>query len=267
MNAPATAAHLKPYDYKVNHPDNDGVKIVKIYAKLPGYVIYRTESSIRIDIDDAHTEVDKYSANHFKIGVDLARIYSWLPEKLSWSEPINRQIARAMATNALGNYEDAKKMLAHAEERIIKLKVIKGRLQYTSSAFVLVLLVLALSTYHSSSDTSIFYNIALCGSLGGVLSIAIGFSSLEIDIDANQTTNYLIGGSRILIAITAAIFSYFAIKSEIIFSFVGNVPDSYGFYMIAMVSGFTEMLVPNIMSNLVKENTSSKSDTQHEPLT
>ncbi|WP_139832879.1 hypothetical protein [Pseudomonas sp. R45(2017)] len=254
----AEPVQLKPYDYKVGCIDNDGELVVKIYAKLKGYVIYRTKNAIRIDINDEHPKCDEYTDNHFKIGVELARIYSWLPENLSWSEPINRQIARALSTNAKGYYEDAKKMLLHAEERIIKLKTIKGRLQYAAGAFILALIVFFIAMYQSLESYSIFYYIVFFGSLGGVLSIAIGFSTLEIDIDANQTTNYLIGVSRILIAMTAAVFSYFAIKSQVAFSFVGNVQGDYGVYMIAMVSGFVEMLIPNIMSNVAKENSSSK---------
>jgi hypothetical protein len=258
MNAQEKTGALKPYDYKLEGSDNDGSTIKKIYAKHLEYVVYRTDSSIRVDIDDDSPNMEEHAANHYKIGVDLARIYSWLPEKLSWSESINRQIARAMATNIAGNYEDSKKMLAHAEERIIKLKTIQGRLQYTLSAFVLVLVVFTISMFLASTDYATFANVALCGSLGGVLSIALGFSSLDIDIDANLPTNCLIGGSRILIAMTAALFSYFAIQSDLAFSVVKNVSSNDGIYMIAMVAGFAEMMVPNIMNNLVKKNVDSE---------
>ena len=57
----------------------------------------------------------------------------------------------------------------------------------------------------------------LCGALGGVLSITVGYTKLAIDIDATWKTNSLIGGSRIVIAITASLFSYFAIQSDIAF--------------------------------------------------
>jgi len=254
MNNVSDGKLLKPYDYKIENVDNDGCAVKKIYAKSPEYVIYRTDSAIRIDMDDDSPKLKEYSSNHYKIGVDLARIYSWLPENLSWSEPINKQIARAMTTNVAGNYEDAKKMLSHAEDRIIKLKTIHGRLQYTLSAFTLVLLVFVISRFLSSSESSIFANVMLCGALGGVLSIAIGFRTLNVDVDSNWQTNCLIGGSRIVIAITASLFSYFAIKSDIAFSFVNKIDSNYGIYMIAMVSGFVEMLIPNIMNNLAKDN-------------
>ncbi len=234
--------------------DNDGNEVRKIYAKSPEYVIYRTDSAIRIDIDDDSQNLQDYSSNHYKIGIDLARIYSLLPENLSKSEPINKLIARAMHINVAGNHDDAKIILKHAEERITKLKTIQGKLQYTASAFLLVGSIFIISIFIPEGESVIFAKVMLCGALGGVLSIAVGFSNLRIDMDANWQTNSLIGCSRILIAITASLFSYFAIKSDIAFSFVNKIESNYGVFMIAMVAGFAEMLVPNIMNNLAKEN-------------
>jgi hypothetical protein len=214
--------HLKPYDYKIGISDNDNVKIVKIYAKSPVFVVFRTNNAIKIDIDDDHCECEKISDNHHKIGIDLARIYSLLPEKLTRSESINRLVGRAITTNAAGNTDSAKLILAQAEERLIKLKTIQGRLQYTLSAFVLVFAICLFPLLLGPERTPMLLNMTLCGALGGVLSIAIGFSSLEIDLDASSYVNCLIGCSRILIAITASIFTYFAIKSDVAFSFVSK---------------------------------------------
>lgn len=269
MSEPSPNNQIKPRDFKVGMHDNDGNKIRMIYTRMPEYVVYRTDSAIRIDIDDDCGSIKDYLANHHRIGIDLARIYSWLPQDLSWSEAVNKQIARAIATNVAGNFADAKEMLRHAEERIINLKTIQGRLQYTLSAFAIVVPVFLISLFLSGYKSSIYSNVILCGALGGVLSVAVGFRNLEIDIDSNWQTNSLIGGSRILIAITASLFSYFAIKSEIAFSFVENTKEiaelpteNYGIYLIAMVAGFAEMLVPNIMNNLAKENTQENEKNQ-----
>nr|WP_288256963.1 hypothetical protein [uncultured Pseudomonas sp.] len=250
----ANKVQMKPYDYKTGGLDNDGVKVEKIYTKAIGYVVYRTTSAIKLDMDDDHPEMELYMNNHFRIGVDLARIYSWLPENLSWSEPINKQIARAMTTNVAGNYDEAKKMLGHAEERIIKLKTIQGRIQYTLSAFLTALLMSVIA-FFSSGSAGLITLAMLCGALGGILSIAVGYSSLKIDIDANWATNGLIGSSRIIIAIIASVFSYLAISSGIAFSFIQEAKSNHGVLLVAMISGFAEMLVPNMMSNLARTDT------------
>lgn len=249
---------LKPYDYKVKIKDNDKERVRKIYSKSLSFIVYRTERAIRIDIDDEHKDAKKLGDRHYKLSINLARIYSLLPETLSKSESINRLVARAITTNAVGHYEDAKQILAQAEDRLVKLKTIQGRLQYTLSALALVLIVFMISLYNGLENAPILYNIVLLGSLGGVLSIALGFSSLEIDLDASGKVNCLIGCSRILIAIAASVFSYFAIRTDVAFSFVAKAPDNSGLYMVAMVSGFAEMLIPNIMSNLMKEGGEQK---------
>ncbi|UUQ65505.1 hypothetical protein NLK61_02295 [Pseudomonas fuscovaginae UPB0736] len=262
--APYRKEQKKPYDYVVNEKDNDGENIEKIYSKLVEFVVYRTKNAIRIDINDDHAQAKEIMSRHMKISVDLGRIYSWLPEQLIDSEPVNKQIARAMTANASGHHDKAQQLLKHAEERILKTKTLKGRLEYTVSALQLVVIIamsLLVAIYNvESEDVRTFLYVILCGSLGGLLSTSIGFSTLEIDLDADRKTNVLIGQSRILIAITAAVFSYFAIKSEIAFTFIARSPEHYGVYMIAMMSGFVELLVPNMMNNLAKGDKASKSE-------
>ncbi len=253
-----TIKQKKPNEFIVDEKDNAGDSINRIYYKSPDYVVYRTEGAIRIDFDDESTNLEKYSANTGKIAVELARIYSWMPEKLSWSEPINRQIARSLSENAKGNDEAAKQMLLHAESRIKMLKTINGRLQYTISGYVValvvfvVMLVLNIYAQDFQSSVGVYYEyskIALCGALGGILSVSLGFPKLTIDIDANFLTNCLVGASRLVISVSAAVFSYFALKSGIAFSFLANDELKYGIYVVAMISGFSEMLIPNMMSN------------------
>jgi hypothetical protein len=107
---------------------------------------------------------------------------------------------------------------------------------------------------NSCESCLIFSNVAFCGALGGTISVSLGFSKLEVDIDADVTTNCLIGGSRIVISIAAAIFSYFALKSGVAFSFFANDSNLFGVYVVAMIAGFSEMLIPNIMTNLSNQN-------------
>ena len=243
----------KPNDFRINDIDNDGSTIERIYYKSLNYVVYRTKNAIRIDFDDDCQSLSEFTSNHYKLGVQLARIYSWLPESLSWSEPINRQIARAIVVNVQGRADDAEKMLDHAEVRIIKLKTIQGRLEYTISSFIVVFalwLLLIIFQHPCLQSNAIYAAVALCGAIGGVLSVTLGYASLEIDTDANKWTNCLIGASRILISVAAALFIYFAISSEVALAFLGKMKSLDGIYLAAMTAGFSERLVPNIMANV-----------------
>lgn len=248
---------IKPNDFRIEEVDNDGSKVERIYYKSLEYVVYRTKNVIRIDFDDDCPSLPKYSKNHLKLGVQLARIYSWLPESLSWSEPINRQIARAIVVNIMGEEDDARKMLDHAEIRIKNLKDIQGKLEYTLSSFAVAgLMLLLLIVFNSSclNDYHIYIAVAFCGALGGVLSVATGYASLDIDIDATTRTNCLIGASRIAIAMAAALFMYFAIYSEVLLAHLGKLDSHVGIFLASMVAGFSERLVPNIMSNMSEKS-------------
>jgi len=251
----------KPVDFRINENDNSGEKIERIYSHGQDYVVYRTKRTICVDYDDESVGLDAFLDNHSKLSVDLARVYSWLPENLNKSETINRQIARSVAVNILGKYDQAKIMLDHAEERIKKLKTISGRLEYTFSSFGVAVIALIIMIIFNVSDTYgyelfssyyIYSKIAFFGALGGIISVSLGFPKLEIDIDANTTTNFMIGSSRIVISIAAAIFSYFAIKSGVAFSFLAENGQKHGVIVVAMVAGFSEMLIPNIMTNISK---------------
>ncbi len=257
---------LRPYDYKIGMLDNDDVKVEKIYAKFQGYVVYRTRNAIRVDFLDSDVDSKKHINNHLKIGVQLAGLYSLLPENLRQTESINRLVARAMVLNISGSYHDSLIVLQQAESRLVKLRIVNGRLQYTASAFCLVSLIgipyatlkictklIALNKHIGfcsfAPDLQIL-EVMFLGAIGGLLSITVSYGNLKIDVDANTTTNFLIGASRIVIAVIAAIFIYLAIKANLIFSFVNDRKDSFGFLAFAMVAGFVEMLVPKIMNNL-----------------
>lgn len=262
---------LLPYDFAINQPDNDGNIVEKIYSKFPGYVVYRTKNNIRIDINDHVEKKDFYEKNHYKLGFKLANINSLLPEDLSATESINRLVGRAITLNVAGEYPTAIEVLNHAESRIVKLRTVEGRLQYTISAFVsMALIVVAyFITYGLKCWLSFgkvfsleLFEVMTCGAIGGFLSIAVGYGSLKIDVDAGNWTNRIIGLSRIVIAIIASIFIYFAIKSNILFSFLNDQDTNHGIFAISMVAGFIEMLVPKIMSNLGKDATPSVDSSQ-----
>lgn len=227
------------------------------------FVVYRTLNGITIEIDDDCTNRDEYMTRHAQISFILAKIYSYLPENLTGSEPINRQIARGIGINALGEHEEAKNILEDALSRVTTLKKVKSKLAYTEGALSLVVLIalVNISFYilNCSDTLQLFAHIVFCGSLGGILSIMIGYNDLNIDMDADNKTNQFIGISRIFIASIASLFAYFAIKSGVAFSFLENTESNNGIYLVAMISGFVEMFIPNMMNNIIAKNEQKES--------
>lgn len=253
---------IKPDGLYVGGIDNAGEKILRMYSKNKEYATYRTKSAIRLEIDDDLKEREAYERKHFEISFELARIYSWLPNNLRWSEPINRQVARSIITNIRGDKDLAKSMLDHAEDRIKRLRIINGRLLYAISSLsvasalvgILMLYSFFMPNKELFKDYENLLRVATCGALGGALSVSLGFAKFDIDIDASWITNILIGASRIFIAITAAIFAYFAVESGLLLTALRSENTPYGVYVIAMIAGFSEMFVPNLMANLVTQD-------------
>ena len=255
---PDTQKHVRPIDFRIGALDNSGEKISRIYFQSADYVIYRSRSTIYVDIDDDSEDLERLHDANMRIASVLARVYSFLPGNLNWIEPINKQIARAVALNLSGATPQARDMLGDVELRVRRLKVISGRLQYTVSSLLTAATITLANFWLNSPAASggavgvSHTQIATCGALGGFLSVVLGFRVIEIDCDANWFLNCLIGSSRILVAMVAAVFAYFVVKSGIALQPLAEANSPYGFYTVAILAGFSERFVPNIMDNLTR---------------
>lgn len=348
---------ILPDDFRVGEKDNAGEKVVKIYVTSKDFVVYRTQHTIRLEIDKNCGKLNKYTAQHEKLGIQLARIYSRLPEDLSGSEPLNRQIARAInlnvsyiQTEGSSSESDVDEILNSVEQQIKYQRTTNARIAYFLSSLILPILISITAFISFSWDTvpkavfndyityllvlivgfhiknttwqgmdiaefkakaismakgivkftfDIFYKSLLSiffvtllpailvliafsihgnttaieyvkvmffGSLGGVFSVATSYASLEIDLDAPNFMNVLVGISRIVISVLGAIFMYLAIKSGIVLnSDAMKTSTPYFTYLFVMLAGFSEKLVPNIMHNLSGKVTEENSNTTHNP--
>jgi hypothetical protein len=273
----AESRPIKPDEFRVNGVDNAGEKVLRIYYKNQRYVIYRTQEVVHVDIDDDCEDVISLVAKHAEILLELTQVDAILPARINGIEGINRQIARSITQNFEGSQLHAKANLTDALERVRRLRLVRGRLQYVFSSLAATIMVVAavfaskLLIYEGqswvSAQSALYMRIAACGAMGGFLSIALGFRGLEIETDANWLTNCLVGGSRILIAVMAGVFSFFVIRSGIALQVLTNRNESgpYGLYALAMIAGFSERLVPNLMENLGRQssphaNTADKGD-------
>lgn len=254
-------AEIKPPDFKIGGEDNSGETIVRIYYQSRTHVIYRTNHSFETDFDEDQPELMSLYGRSVLLYPHLSRVYTLLDEKLSKTEPINRQIGKAAALNFLGATDKALVMLHDAEHRLRRLKVLKGRLQYTVSALVTFTLVLLYDWLISDGSCEgkaslhvMYADVATCGAIGGFLSVMIGFRKMQIEMDASPTLNGLTGVSRILIAMAGAIFAYFLVESGLALTPIADANNVFAIYTIAVFAGFSERFVPNAMQNLSQGN-------------
>jgi hypothetical protein len=247
-------------DFKVGWRVDGGPKIKRIYVKTAEYVIYGTKRGVKYYIADEHLPKDKriYFKRLLEIGPELDKVISLQPKSVKSVESINKQVARSMCQGFEDKIEAAKDLLVDAKERLIRLRCLQGRLHYFFSAFVLALapfaFLLSIKFFNFFSGIpgiEIYAKIMTFGALGGFLSVSLNVWQLEIDLDATRRFNFAAGCSRIFISIAAAIFVYYAIKAKLI---LGTLEENdFGTYVAAIVAGFSESFVPNIIGKISKE--------------
>ena len=267
-DTPKAKGIRKPEEFKIGGLDLQGRKIEHVYVTGVEYVVYRTNQGIKVYIyDELLPDEERVLWKNFvKISNQLGRIYALQPEELSSVESINKTIARAITQSIEGHLADAVELLNNAESRLIRLRCLKGRLEYLISAgitvftFIIMLSIIQfLSRYISIPDELIMIlKVTTCGALGGFLSVSINVWKLNIDLDANRILNAASGSSRIVIASVAAVFAFFAVKSELI---LGTLSKTiYGIYIASMVAGFSEKFIPNIIRSISKDEREKEID-------
>lgn len=251
---------LNPIDFRVGKVDNTGNKVVEIYTQEQKFVVYRHAHAIRVEWDISLTDVEQLRERHSKITVELAKIYAILPQNLQKTEHVNRVIARALRENSRGGTAVAKVLLKTARELAANWKTNTGRLAHAAGAltiaFVSAGLVVALSFVVSDhvSRAAVYYHlfkVALCGALGGILAVSLRFDRLEINPYQTRLHNFCNGMLRIIISAICALFAFFAVESGVAFSVLqGSDTHAKGIYLLTMLAGFSEFLVPNLMQTL-----------------
>jgi len=215
--APATEVSMstetrekKPVQFRVGQLDNSGVTVDRIYVQRADYVVYRTTGAIYIEYDHELEGIDTYYDLNAKILRYTSKVTSILPTDLNTCEGLSKQVARAVATNLRGETAIAIEMLEEADVRIRRFKLLQGRMHYTISSLVTTVVVLLIGYLHylilpEDRRVVTYWDIVSCGAMGGFLSVVMGFRRLAIDVDANFLTHCLVGSSRILIAMVAAV--------------------------------------------------------------
>jgi hypothetical protein len=244
---------MKPAEFRVGAADHLGRRVDQIYSVEEGYVIYLTSNAVACFIDDAHLPKAERTvhARFVQLAPDLSRLYALQPGRLWRKESINRQLARALGLCLEGNNSAARDILGHVERRLAGIRRIEGRLQYQFTCLAVVTIVLGFlfgASRHFPNATPVLSAIG-SGLLGGFFSVSLGLSRIQIEAEATWLANAMAAFSRLSIAAVAAIFAYYGVKAKIIF---GNLDANSNAILpaIAMLSGFSETFVPNVLRSL-----------------
>lgn len=245
-------------NYKKGEKDRDGKLIKEVFSRSAGkYIIYNCEDKPDICFEGT----DEACKNYSKISPQISEIEILTYNDIEKYKFINEQLVSAIRNAADGNIETSNKILLKLENRILNLQRQKGRVHYLLgciSVFTLMLLGVFAKRIFSINTSIEFDNVyimCILGSLGGILSESIKVKDIQIESESGFFNNLFLGALRIIIAIICSCFAYYAIKSEILLSFLNKSSSQYAMYVTAMVAGFSERFIPSFMIEIAsKEN-------------
>jgi len=229
--------------------------------------MFRHSSGISPHFSDDKNIAKNQRSAYAPIGPQLSKVNALRSATVLRAESIDREIARAVYQCLEGDLKKAGETLDSVSLRLQNLINIQGRLQYQISCLVTVLAFAMIyfairyfSNDKADNPLSILRlaSVAICGALGGFLSISIGLQKLAIDPDADQRINAIAGASRIVIAMIGSIFVYLMIVSRLLLTGLNLLDSDAGIYAISMAAGFSGKLVPDILRRLSNDGALEK---------
>lgn len=253
---------------KIGSTDINGYHITKIFARGDEYVIYEIESkdlveSVKVYIDNV-TELDdsgiikRYNSIRIKF-VELKGLFYKVVDKTTIKTIVSQILVHGLtekpdeANNQFDNLKteinkDYKEQFAN-----------RLRLLFSSLTLSLILILFATLTYYYKWFSEYIHIknlifIAAAGSIGGFFSLSLGLKKIVCEKDVDKILYIIYGSERIIISILSSTIIYFAIKAEVIFGKCNTMDNPIiGYVLFAFLAGFSETLIPNLMTKLEKE--------------
>jgi hypothetical protein len=260
-------------DIKLGGKDDRGLDILGVLWDTNDYKIYRHADGISPHFSDDSNNAARQRAAYARIRPSLSLVNALRATTALHGKSIDREIAGAISACLEGDPDSAERTLANVHVRLQNLRTIEGRLQYQIGSLIaavivgLLCLVAWFSLAQEATNTLSVFRLASVGAfgaLGGLLSVAIGINKVTIDPDADRKINILSGASRIVIAVIGSVLVYMAVVSKLVLANLNLTDSAAGIFTIAMVAGFSETFVPNILGRLASAADSRREHSQTE---
>jgi hypothetical protein len=239
------------YSLKKGDTDYLGNIIEQVYAKEPGkYLIYVTTDHQLICKAE-----DESIARQANINKLLLQIGDFISHNRSLKPTYNSSLAYAMKIffdgDAISSYHSLQNVYSNIKRHLTR----RAKLAYQAGAASILFLslaafLIAVRLGGSNQLTVDMFVVTLFSSAGGFLSVAIGAARLSIDLQHSFWINMLYGALRIIISIISGVIVYFLIQTGILLAFLKDASEVNGLIIVSVVAGFSEKLVPNLMSKI-----------------
>lgn len=248
------------YKYKVGEKDKDGCKILNILIQGIDFVIYKRDNLE----DSKNPEIffcgdDKYKEKICEVSVNISKVEA-LAEHLAvapkylqcfFTTPkfIENDLAYALLCATKGEVENANKILIGTLKKIENIMKLRAKDYYRSGSFFLVMIVTIF--YYTLRATHPYLIAVLGGAIGSSLSITINLDKVKLDYENGFLSLIWLGATRCCIGVICGIIAYGAVNADLLLGYISS-SDKWGYFIIAVIAGFSETLIPNFINRIEK---------------
>jgi hypothetical protein len=230
-------------------------KITRVFHKNDNFIIYEVNNSGWFVFDSVGDIGKQFSAIQTE-WTDTTNLLNSPREKSRYVGKLSGALKECL----MGNISAAKEKLLSVKASIIDYKTTIGRGQYLVGAFFTTILftLLLLSIFAFDGRHIVILKIIFFGMMGGMLSVSLNIKSVLININSGDVFAHIVlGSTRILISAISSFIVYIMIKGGFFLGVIKESNDSV-FYALAIISGFSEAFIPNLLkkseSHRIKAN-------------
>lgn len=281
-------AYYKPYkekkeqikNFRIGVNDRHGSKITSIYNRTSKYIIYEIEDkdiANSLSLSIAECEKVKNMDDSLNMRLNCVRdefisaqgvMNKLLPDSIStFKTRLAGLIAKALETKCNSNEMRAiEKSIEEITEKVNEDYQYqwKSKLKFSFCSAIVCILAVSIATgmiywnsqYKIDSTMNTYIPIILLSCIGGFISISIKMRKVIFPRDFSDTMIFLFSLERMFLAVLSGTVAVIAVKSGMILN--GNISSIYLYILLAVIAGFGEQFVPNLLTSIGKKITEEK---------
>jgi hypothetical protein len=175
-----------------------------------------------------------------------------------------KQLGEALVRAFESDFENAKKMVLHAKEFILKRSIEQSRFMFLTSCgvttlFSLILFIVLWISKEFAIDVlgeTVYYSALSCliGGLGALLSVILRMGKSNLDFNASRKLHYLEGSSRVIAGMISALIIAICVKTGILLPIFSKIDSTHlAMILSGIVAGTSERFAPSIINQLEKQ--------------
>ncbi|WP_320005685.1 hypothetical protein [Maridesulfovibrio sp.] len=242
----------------VEKKDPHGDKITHIYHVGKNIALYIAGENLKL-YTKSSDPVEK--EQHAKLVALLTSIRAETEDFKSPYEKYQPIVASALLKGITVKGHNTTKELKIILDKIKRIKISKARIMYWLSIAVPFMVFFSVYCYYEydtlfnaplEKNLVLAFKCALYGMLGGTISATFQIHNLNLDIESPQKSNIVLALSRVFLAAASGFASFFIINSGL-FGLLKTPVGICGYYSIAIIAGFSEKYIPNLLISWEKK--------------